>query len=315
MHSQNKNLSELKKDQVQLIAQEEIKHYLEQALAENTKKAYRSDLRHFSDWGGTIPCSDEMVAAYLAAHAEEFAIATLVRRIASISKAHTMKGLKTPTSSDLVKMTMKGIRRSHGKPQHQVSPLLKDDLISMLAHIQPGKKGIRDRALLLIGFSSAMRRSELCAINCTDLEFVQQGLRLSIPRSKTDQSGQGRVIGIPYSKSSICPVKALQEWLDVSGIKEGAVFRAVDKGGNVADGQICTRTVADVIKHYAEKSGLDPSKYSGHSLRSGLVSSAAQQGVSSWVIRRQTGHKSDNMLSRYIRQSDIFRDNASGSLF
>jgi len=298
-----------------LKTKENVRQYLEQSVSHNTRRAYKSDLQHFVSWGGTIPCDDKMVTSYLADHAQILSIATLTRRLASISKAHTVKNMTSPTSSDLVKMTMRGIKRAHGKPQQRVSPILKEDLTAMLAHIQPGNKGTRDKALLLIGFAGALRRSELSAITYTDLEFVAQGLKLNIPRSKTDQSGEGRIIGIPFGRGRVCPVKALKDWLCVSEIKSGPVFRSVKKGGAINPDRLSTRAIADIIKHYAFKTGLDPSKYSGHSLRAGLVTSAAQNGISSWVIRRTTGHKSDAMLFRYIRVGDLFLDNAAGALF
>lgn len=288
-----------------------IRHYLDNALAENTRKAYRADLGHYRAWGGAIPATPQEVAAYLTAHAASLSIATLQRRLVSIGKAHTMQGHPDPVKADLVKLTMRGIRRIHGKPQLQAAPLLKDDMILLLSHTRDNLKGRRDRALLLLGFCAALRRSELAAVRVEDLEFTAQGIILTIPRSKTDQTGQGRRIGIPRGRGRICPVGSVGLWLQQSSIESGALFRAVTKGGILSGNALSDRAIADIIKHYAGKAGLNPERYSGHSLRAGLATSAAQNGVSSWKIRAQTGHRSDAMLARYIREGDLFTDNAA----
>lgn len=291
-----------------------VRHYLNHALAGNTQKAYKADLKHYHSWGGTIPASPEMIARYLSAHPEILSIATLQRRLVAIGKIHVMQDYPDPTKNDLVKMTMRGIRRVHGKPQAQVSPILKEDLIVMLSHCPDTLKGHRDRALLMLGFCGALRRSELVAVKAEDIEFTAQGIILTLPRSKTDQTGQGRKIGIPKGRGRICPVMAVNDWLAHLSVAHGPVFRSITKGGVLSEGSLSDRAVADIIKSYAEKAGLNPQRYSGHSLRSGLCTSAAQHGVSSWKIRAQTGHKSDSMLSRYIRDGDLFTDNAA-SLF
>lgn len=293
------------------IIEADVRQYVEQALSDNTRKAYRNDLAHYTAWGGTVPASPEQVAAYLTAHAGFLATATLQRRLVSITKAHTMQGYSDPVQSDLVTLTMRGIRRVHGKPQRQVSPVLKEDLTVMLSHVPDTMKGKRDRALLLLGFCGALRRSELAAVQIEDLNFTAQGIILTLPRSKTDQTGQGRKIGIPKGRGRICPVMSVHEWIVQSGADAGPLFRSVMKGGTIADEKLSDRAIADIIKCYAQKAGLNPEKYSGHSLRSGLATSAAQYGVSSWKIRQQTGHKSDSMLARYIRDGDLFSDNAA----
>lgn len=293
------------------IIEADIRHYVEQALSDNTRKAYRNDLVHYTAWGGAIPSSPEQVSAYLTAHAGILSIATLQRRLVSITKAHTMSGYPDPVKSDLVKLTMRGIRRVHGKPQAQVSPILKEDLTVMLSHVPDTVKGRRDRAMLLLGFCGALRRSELAAVKIEDLEFTAQGIILTLPRSKTDQTGQGRKIGIPKGRGRICPVGSVGFWMKQLSEESGPLFRPIAKGGVVGVDQLSDRAVADIIKHYAEKAGLNPVKYSGHSLRSGLATSAAQHGASSWKIRAQTGHKSDAMLARYIRDGDLFSNNAA----
>jgi len=183
----------------------------------------------------------------------------------------------------------------------------------MLSHMT-GTRGIRDRALILVGFAGAFRRSELVALDYDDVAFVKEGLTLMLRRSKTDQVGEGRKIAIPFARSHACPVKALTSWLDHAGINSGPLFRNVKKGGDIGLGALSPQSVAAIVKEYAAKAGLDADRYSGHSLRAGLITSAAKAGVSSWKIREQTGHKSDVMLQRYIRDAKIFEANAAGSV-
>lgn len=294
-----------------LLPCEQLRHYLDNALSCSTRRSYRSDLVHYMAAGGVVPSSGEMVATYLTNHATVLSIATLRRRLVSISKAHTVQGYDDPVKSDLVRLTMRGIRRVHGVPQRQVAAILKDDLILMLSHTPTNAKGARDRALLLVGFCAALRRSELVSIRVQDLDFTDQGIILSLARSKTDQVGQGRKIGIPFGRGRICPVKSVTDWLSHTGATEGPVFRTVSKGGAIGQEALSDRSVAMIIKKYAAMADLSPEKYSGHSLRSGLVTSAAQHGISSWKIRAQTGHQSDAMLSRYIRDADLFTNNAA----
>ncbi|MFN7113416.1 MAG: site-specific integrase [Alphaproteobacteria bacterium] len=287
-----------------------IKKYADQAISENTRRAYRTDLAHFEAWGGEIPSTPEMIASYLVCHAESLSIATLTRRLAAIAKAHSLQGLPSPASSELVKLTFRGIRRQHGKPQSRVAALTKEDLIVTLASIPDDLRGCRDKALLLIGFCAALRRSELCRVKAEDLGWTREGIILTLPRSKTDQTGEGRQIGIPYGRGRICPVLMLRDWLTRSGIAQGYIFRAIGNG-SVEEGHLCDRSIAQIIKARAAKSGLDPARFSGHSLRAGLATSAAAAGIAAHQIRAQTGHKSDAMLSRYIREGSLFTGNAA----
>lgn len=291
----------------------EVSDYLRASLSDNSRRAYRSDLNHFLEWGGTIPASPEMVAQYLAAHGELHAIATLARRLVSIAKAHTTQGMPSPTDTELVRATLRGIRHTHGSAQRQVAPAVKEDVLAMVAGLH-GMKGVRDKALLLIGFAGAFRRSELVSLTVADIEQAKQGLVVHLRRSKTDQDGRGRKVAIPFARGAVCPVVALQEWLEASEILEGAIFRPVNRHGVIADVALSAQAVALVVKERARVVGLDPERYAGHSLRAGLVTSAAQLGVSSWKIRQQTGHASDAMLSRYIREANIFVDNAAGAV-
>lgn len=295
----------------QLAEQTEVAELVHAALSDNSRLAYQADLKHFLAWGGSIPCTPETTARYLAAHAGINAVATLSRRLVSIGKAHTSQNLTNPTDTDLVRAVMRGIRRTHGVPQKQAAPAIKEDVLAMVSELK-GSKGIRDRALLLVGFAGAFRRSELVALTVEDVEKVKQGLLIRLRRSKTDQNGQGRKVAIPYARGKVCPVLALQEWLTIADITTGLIFRGVNRHGKMLDKGLTPQSVALIVKERAEAVGLDPAKYSGHSLRAGLVTSAAQMGVSSWKIRQQTGHKSDAMLHRYIRDANVFTDNVAG---
>ncbi len=288
--------------------------FIEAGIAPATRRAYRSDLDHFLAWGGAIPATDAQVAAYVAAHADTLKVATLTRRLAAISVAHEAQGYSSPVRSPLVRATMRGIRRERGVAQRQAKPLLREDLFAVLAAMGDSLKDARDRALLLIGFAGGFRRSELCAINCTSIERVHQGLIVTLPRSKTDQDAQGRKIGIPFGRTKWCPVHALDRWLDRAGIAEGSIFRRVDRHGRVFAEGMSPEAVCLIVRERVAAAGYDPRPFSGHSLRAGLATSAAQAGVPTWKIRAQTGHASDTTLSRYVRDGQLFTGNAIGLL-
>lgn len=285
--------------------------YVKSSLSENTRRANAFDLAHFAAWGGTIPSTDRMIAAYVAAHAEVLSVATLVRRLATISKAHTSKGLTSPTGSELVKATMRGIKRTCGTAQVQAKPLLRDDLFQALERLSDDRKDARDRALLLIGFAGGFRRSELVGLDVEDIEHVRQGIVITLRRSKTDQFGAGRKIAIPFGRTRWCPVSALDHWLTLSAIDTGPLFRPVNRHGHVLNQRLSGEAVAIIVRERVAAAGIDPSGYSGHSLRAGFATSAAMAGASTWKIRAQTGHASDAMLSRYVRLGDLFTDNAA----
>ena len=288
--------------------------YVQDSLAENSRRAYLSDLAHFENWGGSLPSSDKMLASYFASHAETFRVATLVRRLTSISKAHEARGYESPARSSLVKATLRGIKRRQGIAQRQAKPLLKEDLIAVLDAMGDTLRDVRDRALLLMGFAGAFRRSELVAIDKDDIGRVRQGIIVNLKRSKTDQTHKGRQVAIPRGRSRWCPVSALDTWLERSGTSDAAVFRSVNRHGAVGNVRLSAEAVSLVIKQRIAAIGLDPTAYSGHSLRAGFVTSAAQASVPTWRIRQQTGHTSDAMLQRYIREGELFVRNAAGTL-
>lgn len=291
-----------------------VEAFVQESLSPNTRKAYLCDLDHFAAWGGVIPAKPDIVASYLAEHAKRLAVATLVRRVTSISKAHEARGLPNPCCAELVKATMRGIKRQLGSAQRQAKPLLREDLFRVLDAMGDGIREVRDRALLLLGFAGGFRRSELVGLDVSDLERVRQGLVVHLRRSKTDQEGAGRKIGVPYGRTQFCPVQALEIWLEFSGIEVGALFRPVDRHGHIAPDRLSGDAVSVIVRERVAGAGLNPVGFSGHSLRAGFATSAAQAGISSLKIRAQTGHTNDQMLARYIRDGELFRDNAVAQL-
>ena len=284
-----------------------VRQYLDAALADNTLRAYRSDLKHFVAWGGIIPATPARVAKYIAHHASSLASSTLSRRLIAIARAHTAQGFASPTQSPLVTATLQGVRRSCRRTIRQVAPLQKTELLRMLKGLN-GLQGMRDAALLLLGFASAMRRSELVSLDVSDIEMTVQGMLIRLRRSKTDQEGGGRDVVIPRMRGRHCPVRALETWLNAANIEDGALFRRVSCYDEVMPQRLSAQSVALIIKRCAAEAGLDSSLYSGHSLRAGFVTNAARCGASSASIRGQTGHQSDAMLLRYVRLSQRFSE-------
>ena len=291
-----------------------VRHFLSESLSPNSRRAYISDLDQFLRWGGTIPATGGSVANYLAEKADTHAVATLRRWVASISRAHLSSGFEDVTAIEPVRSTLRGISRSKGCGQKTARPLIRDHLFDLLDAVGNEKRDCRDRALLLVGFSGAFRRSELVGLDFKDILFASAGAVILLRRSKTDQDGEGREIGIPFGRTRHCPVSALQSWLARSGIDDGPLFRPINRAGNIGKTRLSMEAVSIIIKQRLIAIGTEASCYSGHSLRAGFVTSAAQAGVSSWKIRQQTGHASDAMLAKYIRTEEIFKDNASSSV-
>ena len=291
-----------------------VEGYIRDSIAEATRRAYLFDLAHFERWGGRIPCEPNVLAAYLAECAATLAVATLVRRCAAIARAHQARGVPSPTRAEVVRATLRGIRRRCGTAQREARPLLRDELFHTLDCIGDSMKDARDHALLLVGFAAGFRRSELVRLDAPDIEIVPQGLVIHLRRSKTDQEGVGRNIGVPFGRTRFCPVTALSLWRDRSRIAAGPLFRPVDRLGRIATTRLSGEAISVIVKARVAAAGYDPARYSGHSLRAGLVTSAAQAGVAPWRIRQQTGHASDVMLARYIRDGEMFVDNAAGAL-
>lgn len=291
-----------------------VKQYLDAALAPNTLHAYAQDLAHFMAWGGVIPASPEVLARYIAQHATKLATTTISRHLVAIARAHAAQGVPSPTSSPLVRATLQGVRRSRLHKVRQVAPLLQRDIVAMVRGLK-GVQGIRDTALLLVGFAGAFRRSELVALDVEDVQWAEQGMILQLRRSKTDQVGRGRAVAIPAVRGRFCPCRALRSWLEVAELESGPLFRPLNRYQQVIAKRLSSQCVATIIKHRASEVGLDPTVLSGHSLRAGFVTDAAQRGASTTRIRDQTGHQSDAMLQRYIRNSQLFQNNPNLSIW
>jgi site-specific recombinase XerD len=294
--------------------------YAAQADAPNTLRAYRADLQHYAAWCDraglqALPAAPETVGRYLAAHAADYSTATLQRRLVAISRAHKQAGHRLDTQHPAIRDTWKGIRRERGTAQKGKAPLLGEDVRQIVAALPETLQGHRDRALFLVGFASAMRRSELAGLRVDDATFTRHGLVIALRRSKTDQEGQGRKVAIPYgSRADTCPVRALRTWLDMAEIESGPLFRGVTRYDTARLSPLSAASVAYIIKRAVEAAGLDPAHYAGHSLRSGHATSAAQAGASERKIMDQTGHRSERMVRRYIRDANLFHDNSAGAL-
>ncbi len=288
------------------------------ADAKNTQLAYLSDWKHFLSWckkrnKSPLPAEPDDIAIYLRYCAETLKLnmSTVKRRTASLTVAHKRNGFQSPCSEWVVKNTMKRLRRELGTPARGKEPILVKDLIAMVEHCPPTLTGLRDKAVLLIGFAGAFRRSELAGLDVEDLTSSDEGLVILIRKSKTDQEREGRKVAIPFGQNPLtCPVKALIDWLDAANIKTGPLLRSMTKFDRPRTTRMSDRTVADIVKKYCSLIGKRTANFSGHSLRAGLATSAAMAGASEASIQKQTGHANLNVLRRYIREAEMFRDNA-----
>ena len=299
---------------------EKARGYLDQAKSPATKRAYASDWRHFVAWCdqqhlASLPATTETIAIYLTDLASTCRVSTIQRRLASIGQFHQAAGHASPSGHILVRNLMAGVRREKGVAQRGKAPILIDDLRAMVVSLSASPAGIRDKALLLLGFAGAFRRSELVNLDVADIDIEREGMVITLKRSKTDQEGQGTKKAIPFGNNgATCPVLAVKEWLAASGIADGAIFRSIDRHGTMSDQRLSDRSVALIIKRLAVAIGIDPTRFAGHSLRAGLATQAAINGVSEASIMHQTGHKSVMMVRRYIRDGSLFRDNAAGKV-
>jgi len=294
---------------------------LQSSKAMNTVRAYRSD---FNDFGlfcakngfKSMPSEPNVVAMYLTyLSTKEMRMSTLKRRLVSIGIIHKLKGHYLDTKHPSIIENMMGIKRRKGNIQRGKKPLLINYLKAIINVIDETKnqeiKKLRDRSIILIGFSGGFRRNEIVSLDYEDLDFVEEGLKINIRRSKTDQFGEGFKKALPYFDSSeYCPVVSLKKWIDVSKIKSGALFRRFNKGSKVSENRLTDQTVALLIKEYLGLAGIDNKNYSGHSLRSGFATTAAESGVEERSIMAMTGHKTSEMVRRYIKEANLFKNNA-----
>jgi site-specific recombinase XerD len=290
-----------------------------QEKAQATRRAYGSDFQIFRTWCAgrgvsALPATAESVAAFLACEVDRgIKPSTIGRRVASVRYAHKLANLlPVPTDSEVVKAVVRGIRRQLGTAPRKKTPAVAEMIISMALGTGDGAKGIRDRALLLLGFAGAFRRSELVALDCEDIEESETGLKVTIRRSKTDQEGEGATIAIVRG-AICCPVAAVRAWRDAAGISTGALFCSIKKGGKIGT-RLSAQSVADIVKAHAENVGLDPALFAGHSLRSGFLTSAAKRGASIFKMMDQSRHRSVETLRGYVRDAEIFKEHAGAGL-
>ncbi|WP_445502542.1 site-specific integrase [Microvirga sp. G4-2] len=290
----------------------------EGARAEATRRAYRSDWKHFEEWCAShgfaaLPATPETVGLYVVAHENQLSMATLTRRLSSIATAHRMAGHPMDTRHPAVRDVMRGLRRSKGVAQRHAEALTVP-LVRRVLDTCAGKLiDLRDRALLLVAFAAALRRSELVALTVDDVALVPEGLRITIRRSKGDQEGEGQVIAVGRTGSATCPVAAYEAWITAAGIEAGRLFRAVTRHGHLGS-KLSTNAVARIVQRRAALAGLDAQAFSGHSMRAGFATSAAMQGIEERVIAKVTRHRSTAVLRRYIRDGELFQRNLSAEL-
>lgn len=295
--------------------------YVRNARAASTIRAYQSDWRGFREFCGweevnPLPAAPKTVAGYLVSLADAGRKpATIRRKLSAISQAHRAAGYSSPADTEEVGLIWSGIRRSLGAAQERKEPLGTEELRRIMEALPDSRGGLRDRALLLIGFTGAFRRSELAGLDVEDLRFGREGATVSLRKSKTDQEGEGFKKWLPFgSHPDTCPIRAVEDWVEVAGITVGPLFRPVDRHGNVGEGRLTGHSVARIIKRAVAGIGKDPADYGGHSLRAGFATQSAANGASERAIMKQTGHRSVAVLRRYIREGAVHRGNAAADL-
>ena len=301
--------------------QEETLLNLQNSKANNTVRAYKSD---FNDFGlfcakngfKSLPSEPKIVSLYLTHLSTKGSkISTLKRRLVSIGVIHRLKGHYLDMKHPSIIENIMGIKRRKGSSQKGKKPILISTLKKIINVIDEQNKEeikkFRDRSIILIGFSGGFRRNEIVTLDHDDLDFVPEGVRINLRRSKTDQFGEGFTKALPYfDNSKYCPVVSLKKWIEISKIKSGAVFRRFSKGSKLSENRLTDQTVALLIKEYLKITGIDSKNYSGHSLRSGFATSAAESGAEERSIMAMTGHKSTEMVRRYIKEANLFKYNA-----
>ena len=301
--------------------QEETLLNLQSSKATNTVRAYKSDFRDFGLFCAqngfkALPSDPKIVSLYLTyLSTKDNKMSTLKRRLVSIGVIHKLKGHYLDTKHPSIIENIMGIKRRNGSFQKGKKPILINYLKLIIDVIDQEKKEdikkLRDRSIILIGFSGGFRRNEIVALDYEDLDFVTEGLKIDIKRSKTDQFGEGSKKALPYfDNSQYCPVVSLQKWIKISKINSGSLFRRFSKGSKLSENRLTDQTVALLIKAYLQLAGIDSKNYSGHSLRSGFATSAAESGAEERSIMTMTGHKSTEMVRRYIKEANLFKNNA-----
>jgi len=303
---------------------EQTLNNLKLSKANNTLRAYKSDYKDFMIFCAkhgfdTLPTEPKIVALYLTNLSKTSKFSTLRRRLVSISMVHKLKGHYLDTKHPIIIENLMGIKRSMGSFQKGKKPILINHLKSIIDVINKQQidelKKARDKTIILIGFGGGFRRTELISIDREDLEFVSEGLKITLKRSKTDQFGEGMIKGLPYfTNENYCPIINLKKWLELSNIKTGSIFRRFSKGSILTNNRLTDQTVVLLIKNYLKLAGIENSNYSGHSLRSGFATVAAESGADERSIMAMTGHKTTQMVRRYIKEANIFKNNALNNI-
>ncbi|MDL1895558.1 site-specific integrase [Anaerolineae bacterium CFX7] len=284
--------------------------YAHAAKAHNTQRAYATHWREFETFAaarGYAPCPAPIAAIVefvtdLAERGKR--VATIDQKLAAIAFKHRAANVPSPTQTQIVREVMAGIRRTHGVASQQKAPVTRGELVKMIAATPQTLRGARDRAILLVGFAGAFRRSEIAGLDVEDVRFLDDEMIIVLRRSKTDQEGRGASKRLPaLVNPALCPVRALRAWLDAAQIESGALFRPLDRWEHVRGGRLDDRVIALAVKEAAKRAGLEPRQFAGHSLRAGFVTQAAQDETPAYEIKAVTGHKSDAMVSRYIRDA------------
>jgi len=301
--------------------QEETLLNLKSSKANNTIRAYKSDFKDFALFCAqngfkSLPSEPKIISLYLThLSTKEAKMSTLKRRLVSIGVIHKLQGHYLDTKHPSIIENIMGIKRRKGSFQKGKKPLLINDLKMLINVIDKNHNEeimrVRDRSIILIGFSGGFRRNEIVSLDYDDLDFVSEGLKINLKRSKTDQFGEGSVKGLPYfDNSQYCPVLSVKKWIEISNIEKGPLFRRFSKGSKLTDNRLTDQTVALLIKKYLKLAGIESKNYSGHSLRSGFATSAAESGAEERSIMAMTGHKSTEMVRRYIKEANLFKNNA-----
>jgi len=299
---------------------DDAKDFARRAVPENTRRAYAADWADFSEWCRVkkvtnLPADPRTLAAYLADASVRCRPSTLRRRLAAIRKLHEVRGLPTPTEHEAVRATLKGIEASFGVAARGKAPLVLAAIEKMVSTCDPATlDGLRARALILLGYAGAFRRSELVALDVADLKWTAEGVVVTVRRSKTDQKGEGRQKAVPFVGGMTCAATALKAWLTASETGSGPVFRPFSRHGTPLDHRMSAQTVAVIVKGAAGRAGIDANEVSGHSLRAGHVTEARARGVADADIMAVTGHKRTETLDLYDRRGNPFKKTSAGSV-
>lgn len=288
--------------------------YISAATSSNTRKAYQGDIRHFENWGGQLPANTETILAYLQAFAKHLNPRTLARRLTALKNWHIYQSFPDPTQHPAVSKTLVGIMRTHGKNKEKARPLLPEQLLSIVQKLTEKKtlRAYRDNALLQIGFFGAFRSSELVAIHYEHIQWQDCGIDILIPHSKTDQTNEGRYCSIPKGNAQLCAMHALKQWLEKSAITTGPVFRRAPRKNSISDTALTPIFISHILRKCAREAGIEQSeKFSSHSLRRGLATSASRDGASIPAIMRQGRWKNVNTVIEYIEATQRFEENAT----